>query len=204
MPDTSSELTLSIPGALTLASTAEREVTEAADVTDVVAVVGVAPTGADLLLDVLKNGTTIFGAFGTIASKSAVAAGDTTFYVEMAGNAAEDIRQGQMLLIDTEQVLVSGQVGGSSKVDAANPVYAVPVTRAQNGTAAAAHAAGATVSPAKPRIPAGQTKSALTENGPLGVTPTLASGDVVSVAVTQIGSTVAGSNLDVTVELSQR
>lgn len=204
MPDTSSELSLSVPGALSLASTAQKEVTESADVTDVVAVVGTAPTGADLILDILKNGATIFGAFGTIAPRSAVAAGDLTIYVEIAGNAAQDIRPGQVLLIDTEQVTVSGQVQGSSKVDAANPVYAVPVTRASNGTAAAAHAAGATVFPAKPRIPAGQTRSALTENGPLGVTPTVASGDVLSLAVTQVGSTVAGSNLDVTVELSQR
>lgn len=204
MPDTSSELVLSVPGALTTSSTTQREVTESADVTDVVAVVGTAPTGASLNLDILKNGTTIFGALGTIAAKSPAGATDTTIYVEIAGNAANDIRNGQMLLVDTEQMTVNGQVSGSSKVDNAQQVFAVPVARGANGTTAAAHTAGTSVYPAKPSIPAGATKSSLTENGPLGLTPTVAPGDVLSVAVTQVGSTVAGSDLNVTVELSQR
>lgn len=203
MPDTSSELSLTVPGTLSTASTAQREVTEAADITDVVAVVGTAPTGADLLLDILKNGTTIFGPFGTIAAKSPVGVADTTIYVEIAGNAAEDIRNGQTLLVESEQMTVTG-ITGSSKVDAASPVYALTVTRAANGTSAATHAAGVNVSPAKPRIAAGATKSALTENGPLGVTPSVTAGDVISVTVPQVGSTVAGADLAVTVELSQR
>lgn len=204
MPDTSSELTLSIAGAISTSSTVQREVTESADITDVVAVIGTAPTGADLLFDVLKNGTSIFAALGTVAAKSPIGTGDLSISVEIAGNAANDIRQGQVLLIDSEQLLVSGPVTGSSKVDGPQQVLTVPVTRAQNGTSAAAHTAGTNVFPAKPRIAAGQTKSSLTENGPLGVTPTLAAGDVVSVTVQQVGSTVAGSDLNVTVELSQR
>lgn len=204
MPETPSELALNVAGALTTSSTAQREVTAPADITDVVAVVGTAPTGADLLFDVLKNGTTIFQPFGTLAPKSNVGTGDTTIYVEMANAGPQDIRQGQTLLIDSEQMTVSGQVQGSSKVDAANPVYAVPVTRAANGTTAATHNAGANVSPAKGRIPAGATQSATIENPPYGNAAALQPGDVVRVNVTQVGSTVAGSDLSVTVELSPR
>lgn len=204
MPDTTSELVLNIPGALTTSSTTQREVTESADITDVVAVVGTAPTGADLLFDILKNGTSIFGAFGTVAARSAIGAADTTISVEIAGDAPEDIRNGQTLLIDSEQMTVNAPVSGSSKTDAQHPVYTVSVTRGVNGTSAATHNAGATVYPAKPRVPAGQTKAALTENGPLSVTPTVQTGDVLSVTVQQVGSTVAGSDLAVTLELDQR
>lgn len=204
MPETASELTLNVAGTLTLSSTAQREVTMAADITDVVAVVGTAPTGADLLLDLLKNGTSVFSQFGTIAPGSAMGVGDTTLYMEFAGTGQPDIRPGQTLLIQSEQLTVSGQPQGSSKVDNANAVFAIPVTRAANGTTAATHAAGVAVSPAKPRIPAGTTKSATVENPPYGNTAVLALGDVLTVTVTQIGSTVAGADLSVTIELSPR
>lgn len=206
MPETASELTLNVAGTLSTSSTAQREVTMDADITDVVATVGTAPTGADLLLDITKNGTSIFSQFGTIAPGSAMSTTDTTLYMEFTGNGQPDIRQGQTLLIQSEQVTVSGQPQGSSKVDAANAVYAIPVTRAANGTAAATHAAGVAVAPAKPRIPATQTKSATIENPPYATSGsgTVVPGDVLAVTVTQVGSTVAGADLAVTIELSPR
>lgn len=206
MPDTLAPILLNIAGALTTSSVAvPEEVSYSADITDVVAVVGTAPTGADLVFDVLKNGTSIFAsALGTVAVRSPIGTTDTTIWFEVAGNAALDITVGAVLLIDSEKFLVSGQVSGSSRVDGATPVYNVPVTRAYDGTTAATHTAGTSVFAAKPFIAAGATKSSLAENGVLGATPSLAPGDVLTATVSQVGSSVAGSNLSINVELDQR
>lgn len=208
MPDDDlSPLLLQVAGALTTASVAGPVIASFdADITDVVAVVGTAPTGADLVFDILKNGTSIFAAaLGTLAVKSPIGTTDTTIYFEQAGNAQLSIEQGQVLLIGSEKLLVSGQVTASSKVDGATPVYAIPVTRGYDGSTAATAVAGASVFAAKPFIPASATKSSLVENPAWALqTSNLVPGDVLTLTVSQIGSSVAGSNLSVDIEMDRR
>lgn len=80
MPDARSMIKLESAGALTVGAGKDRIVFPFnADIVSVSAIVGTAPTGAPLILDVLKNGTTVFS---TTANRPTVAAGatQTTLY----------------------------------------------------------------------------------------------------------------------------
>lgn len=75
MPDVRELFKLESAGALTVGTGKDRVVVPFnAEIVSVSAVVGTAPTGADLILDVLKNGTSIFT---TPANRPTVTAGST-------------------------------------------------------------------------------------------------------------------------------
>lgn len=75
MPDTRNSFKYEAAGALTVGANKDRWIApQAGQVLDVRAVVGTAPTGAALIFDVLKNGTTIY----STATKPTVAAGATS------------------------------------------------------------------------------------------------------------------------------
>lgn len=204
MPDSLSTIDLTIAGALTTASVSKlEEVPFACDLANVEATIGTAPTGSALIYDILKNGASLFGtAVATIAPKSGIDTAATSVQLEVVGNASVDFKQGAYLKLESEYVLIN-QVTGSPKVDGNAPVYTVSVTRAQLGSTAAAHAAGVSAYPAAV-IVAGASKSVTVANPAEGNTPTFTQGDTAQLAITQVGSTVAGSDITATLLVSQR
>jgi hypothetical protein len=212
MPDNVSVLELLIESGAT-GGTATTEVPFAADIADVTVVAPANVTTAALTLALTRNGTDILAAtpLGTVAAlgKTANSAGSgmtassTTLYMEFTGNGQPDIQVGAVLTIGSEQVLVTGQVGGSSQVDGPIPVYAIPVTRGYNSTTAAVHAAGVAINGTPPTIPIGSKQSGLGFNPPYGPTPLLAEGDIL-VATISGGFATQAAGITVVLELVQR
>lgn len=235
MPDFSTDaLQLAAPVNPAGAAVAVVELPFNADITDITATTTAAIAAQVLALDILRStaggapasGTSIFAAaLATVANAprdpqyaaggggqtqpgSGVGVADTTIYLEFAGNAAPDIQVGALLLIDTEIVSVSGQVTGSARVDNAQPVYAVPVTRGATGaagaTTAATHANGASVFAVKPFIAIGGFRSSLTVNPALLQSAAeLNEGDVLALSITGTPPT-AGPTVSVSVEVTER
>lgn len=217
MPDYGTEtVQFAGSGAATVAALGDAfEVPFNADITDVVLTAGTAPTGADLVVDIFANGTSVFatalGVVGATAnaqtgSTGGIALGDATFLFD-ATDGSREVQAGEVILIDTEKMLVT-DVKGSSQVSqsGARGLYTVSVTRAYDGTSAAVHAAGASVFPAKPFIPAGATASGAEDQPYVAISglPPIAKGAILTAAITQVGSSVAGANVQAEVVLTQR
>jgi hypothetical protein len=217
MPDDIQLLTINAPGALTVGVLPNSiEVPANGEIGDVVLTVGTAPVGASLIVDVLQNGTSVFaGNFGTVFGKGAtsqnapgqgVLAADQQINVQAPAKTPPSIEVGQTLQLEAEQVTVTAVQASSAAGGGNNPVQVLTVTRGANGTTAANHAVGTPVTPAKPFIPAGSTKSAAVEmSSPAAAgVPSVSQGDVLTASVLQVGSTTAGSNLDVEIQLLAR
>lgn len=204
-------------GAATVAQLGDSIATEQnADVVNVFITAGTAPTGSSLIVDILNSGTSIWataigtvGAYGTAQSTSGGVSNFTSSSTSLIFVPNDDqgpgLKVGQYITIGTEQLLVSA-VTGSSEVIGAVGEYIVTVVRAQNGTSAAAAAYGVSVYQTKPFLPV----SALSEVVPVVApyvapnTPPLLAGSILTATVLQVGSTVAGSNVQVEVELDLR
>lgn len=212
MPDSDGELlTIYKAGAQTAAVLPEKaEIPFNGEIADVTLTVGTAPAGSDMIVDVLVEGTSIFGAevgtvFGAKTAQGAGAGWDASsttllFKPDFDGG----VQSGMTLKCGSEELTVSA-VAASSQVDNATGILSLTVVRGANGTTAATHAQGTTVTTGLPRIPAGAVKSS-SENraalnpGAIQVTK----GQVVSAQVTQIGSGTAGSDLNVEVFVNRR
>lgn len=184
-----------------------------ADITDVVVTLTVA-ADAEVDADVLVNGVSVFATpLGTVATTAdaqtagtgGIAIGDATFLFD-ATDGSRQVEIGETLLIDSEKVLVT-DVKGSSQVSSTGThgLYTVSITRAQNGTAAAAHAKGANVLLAKPFIPTGALKSGAEDQpyAAIGTFP-INKGDTLTAALTAVGGTAKGTNPQVEVTLTER
>lgn len=208
MPDTRESVEVFSAGAATVATLAERvDMPFNGDIANVTLDVGTAPTGANLQYDVLDGGTSIFSAAtGTLIN--AVGTGDTTLVISQASGMSLP-RQNQILLIGSEMVQVTDPPAGNQGQTQGNPEYTLTVTRAYGGTSAATHAAGAAVSPAKPQVVAAATNTGTAVFAPSkgaggAGTPPISAGDVITFQCLQIGSTVAGSDVTITLELIPR
>lgn len=218
MPDFGEEILRFGPSASTPTVAALGQSVEApfnADITDVTVTSSVAPTGSDLIVDILVNGTSVFAAaLGTVGETANAQTGGsgginssvTTMLFDPTGG-QNNVQVGQVLLIGTEKVLVTS-VTGSSQVDqgGATGLMSLGITRGYDSTTAAVHAAGASVFPAKPFIPISGTSSAAEDQPYAGVisVPPINKGDIITAAITQIGSGTAGGLTSATVTLVER
>lgn len=226
MPDTDELVVLKAAGTLAAGATVlDRFIANfTGDIADVKAVVGTAPTGAALIVDIQKNGTSIYAdALATVAGAGATAQGSSgtgvtssaTQVVVSPSNpgtgaasvggatSALPVEKGDLIKIDTEQMLVTdigGAYSGTQVAGEGNET--LTVTRAQNGTSAAAHNAGASVLPVPPTIAVSTTKSIGSSNGGMSGRK-IAQGDVLTLVVTQVGSTVAGADLEVSITVNK-
>lgn len=212
MPDNKQVLPVVIPSSLTVATIETLELPDNNDVAVVAIDLATAPVGSNAIFDVQVASTSLFGGLGTVrlgeTAQGNDAAGLTTssttivFTPSATGNAPV---QGQVLTIDSEQV-VATNVTGSYLTEGGLPEYTLTVTRAANGSTAATHAAGATVSATPPTVVAGATASvgvyapAITE-GPGMNAP---AGSALALLCTQKGSATAGGGGTATIELVQR
>jgi len=176
----------------------------AGTITSVDAVVGTAPTGHTLDLQIRKNGTVLAPNVGTLApiataqnANGSVSASATT--IDVVLNDAADISVGAVLTIESEQVKVTGVAGSPQPGPSGlGNVYRLTVTRGANGTTAAAHNGGVAITFAGISIAASATAVSL----PLTL-GTFAEGDVLDLNIAAVGSTVAGSDLEVTLGYSE-
>jgi hypothetical protein len=184
-----------------------------ADVSDVLVTLSAA-ADAEVDADVLVNGVSVFATpLGTIATTADAQTGgtggigttDTTFQFD-ATDGSREVQNGEVILVGTEKMLVTG-VTGSSQVSSTGThgLYTVTVTRAYDGTSAAAHAKGVNVLPAKPFVPTGALKSG-SEDQPYSTAGafSISKGDVITAVLTAIGSTAKGADPMVEVVLTQR
>lgn len=208
MPDNVSLLELQIPSGTS--GTVTAEVPYACDIADITLTTPANVATTAVTTDIQKNGTTILPVVvGTVAALGKTAAGAgagisasaTTLYLEFTGNGQPDVQNGAVLVIGTENLTVTGQVGGSSQVDGPQPVYAVPVTRGANSTTPAVHAAGVAISLLPPSIAIGAKESSLSFNPPYGPTPLLNEGDTITIVTTGPG---VAQVVGVSIELVQR
>lgn len=108
MADSRNLVNLESKGALTVGAGKDRVVIPfLAEIINVEAVVGTAPTGASLVLDILKNGTSIFT---TTANRPTIAAGSTSSGVGVRPDVVE-VAQGDLL--ELQVVQVGSTVAGS-------------------------------------------------------------------------------------------
>ena len=207
-------LDITVAGALTTGVKPNQiEVPYNCDVADVTLDVGTAPTGSDLIVDVLANGTSIFGAtlghVANLSSAQAAGGGWDASSTDLLFTPASDgaVQAGMTIKAGSEEIKV-GSVVGDPHVEggATSVVKLTGCTRGANGTSAATHAANVTVTAALPRVPAGQTKSSSENRGASNpaAAAQLSKGDVLSAQVTAIGSSVAGSDLTVNVQVVRR
>jgi hypothetical protein len=187
-----------------------------ADVSNITMTAGGAPAGSAAVGDFKVAGVSVFaaqlGEVGEVADaqtggSGGMAIGDLSFYFD-PNDGQNDLIVGQTLLIGTENLVVTS-VAGSSEVDegGAAGLMKIGVTRAANGTAAAAHAAGAAVLPAPPSIAAGATSSATEDQPSEGVVanlPPISKGQLLSAALTAVGSGSAGNAVQMEVTLTER
>jgi len=212
MPDTDSDLITIVEAGTLAAAGPLGESVEApfdAEVANVTLELGTA-ADADVIVDVLVNGDSIFGlTLGTVAGPSTAQAGEAGWDsddTELLFEPAEDgaVQAGMTLLVESEEIVVT-DVTGSPFVDNATSLQKLTVTRAANGTSAAAHDGGTVVTSALPRIVTGDTASTDENRGNLAlVTPQIAKGDTLSAATTQIGGTAKGADLTVAILLNRR
>lgn len=106
MPENRQTFKLESNGALTAAANKDRwQATSPGEIVSVAAVVGTAPTGANLLLDLNKNGTTVFTTQGnrpTIVAGSTETADGTTFRPDSGGVAS--FAKGDTISLDIDQI----------------------------------------------------------------------------------------------------
>lgn len=184
-----------------------------ADVSDVLVTLSTA-ADAEVVADVLVNGTSVFATpLGTVATTADAQTGgtggmgttDATFLFD-ATDGSRQVQNGEVLLIGTEKLLVTG-VTGSSQVSStgSHGLYTISVTRAYDGTTAATHAKGTNVLPAKPFVPTGALKSG-SEDQPYSAIGAISinKGDVITAALTAVGATAKGADPMVEVVLVQR
>lgn len=104
------ELTFCVPGALTAGTGTMRWYMDATKtISNVLVSVGTAPTGASLIVDVNKNGTTIFS---TQANRPTITA--TNFYDLSSTPDVTSLASGDYLTIDIDQI--GSTVAGSDLV----------------------------------------------------------------------------------------
>lgn len=219
MPESRNSFKLEAAGALSTGVKDRWEATFNGEIVGIGAVVGTAPTGGPLVLNLLKNGSalypfqvgTIAGSATAQASTGNVDASQTTLDITLVSQSGfpvgVGIEAGSTLVVDSEQFVVSDadpNTPGNQNTEQGSPqgsgqaVYRVTVTRGANGTTAATHNVGAAVSIAKPTIVAGASSTAVGAiNSQAGK---FVPGDVLSLNVDTVGTTVAGSDLDVNVE----
>jgi hypothetical protein len=194
------DFSLRSAGALTTGAK-DRFVAPASGTIDSVdAVVGTAPTGASLNFQIRKNGVALNPTVGTVApiataqnANGQVSASAAT--IDVVLEPGVEVAVGTVLLIESEQVHVTGTAGSPQPGPSGlGDVYRLTVERGYNSTAAATHNGGTAVTYAGLSIAAGATKASSKVS--LGE---FVEGDVFDANITQIGSTVAGSDLEVTV-----
>lgn len=204
MPEFRETFKFEVVGALAAGTAVDRWVAGYnGEIEGIEAVLGTAPATAAVQIDITKNGTSLFtsNVLGTVASGSTAQGttgnvNTTQTYVDVQLGAGKDIAVGSVILIDSEQMLVTA-AGGSPAVGGTGlgNVARLTVTRAQNSTSAASHNAGANVTFAPPTIAVGATTLSQTfANEDLG---TFAQGDVL--ALNLAGSFTAAANLDLNV-----
>lgn len=104
MPDVRNSIDLNVAGALTTSSKVRTPIAYALYVEQVLVEVGTAPTGAALIVDVKKNGTTIFT---TTANRPTVAISGFSSPTTGAGSGVPDVTNfaaGDVLEVDVTQV----------------------------------------------------------------------------------------------------
>lgn len=147
-----------------------------------------ATTTTAVVADVRKNGTSVFtgqtigniqtGATAQGAGAS-VSASQPTIDVLPTG---KNIEAGSVLLVESEQMLVTGVQGSPVQVGSGQGVQRLTVTRGYNGTTGATHAANVAVSQALPTLPnASTTTGTLDVNS--GPQTQFAEGDTLTVVV---------------------
>jgi hypothetical protein len=199
MPDNLEVLTVALPSPLTVATIESLSLPENADIAAVtVGPLTTAPVGSAAVFDVLDGGTSLSG-----SAAPSLTTTSTTLVID-ASNVGLPPKKGQVLTIDSEDVVVTSE-GGSPLTTGGGPSFQVTITRAANGTTAATHAAGVSVFPAKPKVAAGTTSSAgIYAASPKGNTPEVVGGDSVAVSCLVVGSTTAGGGGQLVLELAQR
>jgi hypothetical protein len=213
MPDNLEVLTVALPSPLTVATIESLSLPENADIAAVtVGPLTTAPVGSAAVFDVLDGGVSLFATAMGVVHNPANTAGSaapslttssTTLVID-ASNVGLPPKKGQVLTIDSEDVVVTSE-GGSPLTTGGGPSFQVTITRAANGTTAATHAAGVSVFPAKPKVAAGTTSSAgIYAASPKGNTPEVVGGDSVAVSCLVVGSTTAGGGGQLVLELAQR
>lgn len=212
MPDNPTALPVVLPATLTVTTIESIELPENADLDQVTVSLTNAPAGSSAIFDVLDNGTSMFAtALGTIRTGETAQGNDSgspmstssTTIVLTPGPSGLAPRKNQVVTVDSEDMQCV-DVEGSYQTEGGAPEYTLTVTRGFNGTTAATHAVGTSVYPALPKVTAGATASAGVYVPAFQSSPEIATGSVVAVKCTQIGSTTAGGGGTVTLELAER
>jgi hypothetical protein len=168
-----------------------------------VSALSTAATSSAVALDVLKNGTSVFGtntALGTVfqgttaqgSTGGITSTSQTSFDFAPAG---KPIEANTVITIDSEQMIVTKVDGSATQSPTGVGVQKLTVTRAAFGTTAATHTAGTTVYPTKPTIANGGTQ---TQYQQLPVSIPFNVGDTLTV----VGATGA-TNLSVAVQANR-
>lgn len=185
MPESDYQISAVSAGASAATAMLNQEITEPIEV-NAVSATSTAATSSAVAPDIQKNGASIFttvvgnvfqgqtaqGSAGGITSTTA-----TQFDVSPTGKAIE---QNSLITIDSEVMLVTKVDGSPTQSPGGTGVQRLTVTRAQQGTAAATHAANAPVTLAKPQIPNGGTATPVNSIN-LAVPVAFAVGDVLDV-----------------------
>lgn len=153
-----------------------------------------APATANVTVDVRKNGTSVFTGqvIGTVQTgataqgpNAAVSAAQP--YVDVAPSGS-NIEAGAVIVIDTEQMLVTGVQGSPFQSPTGLGVQRLSVNRGVNGTTAATHAGNANVFQGLPTLLTGQATTGTVDVNS-GPNTRFAEGDTLTVVVGGAGAT---------------
>lgn len=168
------------------------------EITDVKAVVGTAPTGATAILDIQKNGTTVYRTSPDTRPTIAIGATGLNTPAAWANNTSYVV--GQRVTVSAAQVgesLPQSEGAGTPGVYECLVAHTSPasgnfVTGPSGGYGSGAAPTGISATPLWQELPGA--------NAPEPASAKFVAGDVLTLNVIQVGSTVAGAALDMNVE----